>query len=220
MLEKNTIDFLKKLKNNNHRDWFEANRPKYEAARQDFLQLVELLLAHLSKTDKRFEELQAKQCIFRQNRDVRFSKDKSPYKTNFGASFSIGGKKSAMAGYYFHLDPVAGSFAGGGMWMPEAETLKKIRQEIDYDAKSFEKILNDKNFKQTYDCLSVEEKLKNPPKGYEANHPLIEQLKLKSFVATRKINNEDLLQKKLLPIIETCFSHLKPLIQFLNRTSE
>lgn len=219
MLEKNTIDFLKKLKKSNHRDWLEANRTSYEDAKNNFLSIVEKMIQHLSKSDSRYGELQAKQCVFRLHRDIRFSKDKSPYKTNFGASFSIGGKKSHYAGYYLHLDP-ENSFAGGGIWMPEADMLKKIRQEIDYNADEFLAILKHKTFVNTFGTLHQDDKLKNPPKGYDSENKVIEMLKLKSFTAMKGFTVEDVLNKKFPKEVAKTFDALEPLLSFLNRIYE
>jgi uncharacterized protein (TIGR02453 family) len=114
MLNKSTISFLKNLAKHNNRDWMQANRPAYEAARADFLQFTQQVLTGFAKHEPDLRPLQPKDCVFRQNRDVRFSADKSPYKINMGAAFSKGGKKSVLAGYYFHLGP-GKSFVGGGL---------------------------------------------------------------------------------------------------------
>jgi uncharacterized protein (TIGR02453 family) len=215
MLRKSTIDFLKSLKKNNNRDWFEANRGDYEAAKADFTTLVEHVLGELGKLDARFLELSAKDCMFRINRDVRFSKDKSPYKTNFGAGFTIGGKKSALGGFYVHVEPDHG-FIGGGLWMPQPDQLKKIRQEIDYSFHEFNKIIEDKTFKKTFGTLDMENALKNPPKGYEAENPAIEFIKLKSFVTGSPIQNNEWVEKGILTKISTSFKQLNPFISFIN----
>src|SRR5919202_883989 len=146
MLEPQTLRFLSGLKKNNNREWFEKHRPAYEAARIDFQNFVQLVINDLGRSDTGVAGLQARDCLFRINRDVRFSKDKSPYKTNFGASIKREGKKSVYAGYYFHLAP-GESFAGGGLWMPDAAAVKKVRQEIDYNTEEFYAILHNKKFK-------------------------------------------------------------------------
>jgi len=215
MLRKSTIDFLKSLKKNNNRDWFEANRADYEAAKADFTTLVEQILGELSKMDAQFLELSAKDCMFRINRDVRFSKDKSPYKTNFGAGFTVGGKKSALGGFYVHVEPDQG-FIGGGLWMPQPDQLKKIRQEIDYSFHEFNKIIENKAFKKTFGTLDMENALKNPPKGYEAENQAIEFIKLKSFVTGTSIQNNEWLEKGILTKISTSFKQLNPFILFIN----
>lgn len=216
MLQSSTLSFLKKLKKNNNKPWFDANKKEYELAKQDFINLVEDTLKELSKKDIRFGELEAKKCIFRINRDVRFSKDKSPYKTNFGASFIIGGKKSPLAGFYIHLEP-GNSFMGGGLWMPEPESLKKMRQEIDYNFKEFKTIVEGKAFKAHFGSLAMEDALKNPPKGYDAENPAIEYLKLKHYVTSRRYSDETLLDKGILKEISKSFNTILPLISFINR---
>ncbi|HVE60219.1 MAG TPA: DUF2461 domain-containing protein, partial [Chitinophagaceae bacterium] len=188
MLEAATLRFLSQLKKNNNRDWFEKHRPDYEAARLDFQNFIYLLIKDLGKTDPSIAGLNAKDCLFRINRDIRFSKNKLPYKTNMGASIKRGGKKSPFCGYYFHCEPGA-SFIGGGLWMPEAESLKKLRQEIDYNFEEFRNIINDKKFKSAYGDLYKGEdvSLATAPKGYEKDHPAISYLKLKCFIAETKL---------------------------------
>ena len=214
MLRNSTIDFLKKLKKNNSREWFEGHRQMYEEAREDFVELVAQILKSLSRRDARYAEIQPKHCIFRINRDVRFSHDKSPYKTNFGAAFSPQGKKSPGGGFYLHIEPSA-SFAGGGIWMPEAEQLRKIRQEIDYRAKDFKNIVEKKSFLDLFGGLDREAALKNPPKGYDSENPMIEYLKLKNFVTGHPIPDRELCSADLLKGLEKCFREMEPLMEFL-----
>ena len=219
MLRKSTIEFLNSLKKNNNRDWFEANRGDYEAAKADFTTLVELVLGELGKLDARFLELSAKDCMFRINRDVRFSKDKSPYKTNFGAGFTVGGKKSALGGFYVHVEPDHG-FIGGGMWMPQPDQLKKIRQEIDYNFEEFKIIVEAPKFQKIFGTLSTEHTLKTVPKGYASDNPAIEFLKMKSFVAFKKIDEKELLDKSFISNLSEWSIALTPFLDFLNRAIE
>ena len=139
MLEPQTLKFLTQLKNNNNKPWFDAHRAQYEAARIDFSNFIQLVIDAVQKTDTTITGLMSKDCMFRINRDIRFSNDKTPYKAHFGASIKRGGRKSPFTGYYFHLEPGA-SFVGGGMWMPEAPALKNMRQEIDYNWDEFNTI--------------------------------------------------------------------------------
>ena len=221
MLQASTIKFLKDLKKNNNKEWFDKNRKVYEAAKADFLLLVENVLKELSKKDASIAHLQAKDCVFRINRDVRFSKDKSPYKTNMGMSIAPKGKKGISAGYYFHVEP-GGCFMGGGLYQPMPEDVKKVRQEIDYCFDEFSKIVSSKKFKSVYDGLSMDEglKLSRPPKGYDENNPAIEFLKLKSFIAMTNVADKDLMDKNLTKKIVTSFEALQPMINFLNRAFE
>ena len=216
MIQPSTLQFLKTIKKNNNKEWFNKNRTKYENAKQDYLAFVTEVLLGLKLKDKTLHLLEPKQCVFRINRDVRFSKNKDPYKTNFGASFSKGGKKIDCAGYYFHLEPGA-SFIAGGYWMPMAPELKKIRQEIDYSFKEFKSILLAKKFKLNFGGLSESEKLARPPKGYEIDHPAIEYLKLKSFVVSMQISDKEVLDKNLVKKVISNFELLMPLIHFMNK---
>ena len=221
-METASIQFLKSLAKNNHKEWFDANRPKYEIAKADFTGLVTTVIAGTGKIDPAIAVLQPKECIFRINRDVRFSKDKSPYKPHFGASITRDGRKSIYAGYYVHIQPGNQSFIGGGIWMPEPDVLKKLRQEIDYCFDEFSSIINHKKFVAEYGApdRSAEYVLSRPPKGYEADNPAIEFIKLKSLVVSKLIPDEQLTQKDLAKQIVASFGVLQPLIAFINRALE
>ena len=194
---------------------------KYLSAKIDFENFIENLLEAVSAFDDDLKELQAKNCTFRINRDIRFSKDKTPYKTNMGASLNRGGKKSIFAGYYFHLEP-GKSFAGGGLWMPTAPELKKLRQEIDYCFPEFNKIITSSAFKTQYEGLEMNEghMLVNVPKGYDKENPASSFLKLKSFVATKKIPDALLTTSGLTKEVVLAFKALLPLVKFMNRSME
>lgn len=218
MLGPATIKFLKDLKKNNNKPWFDANRKQYETAKADFANFIQIVINQHGKKDASIKSIVAKDCMFRINRDVRFAKDKSPYKSNFGASINKGGRKGEnSAGYYFHLEP-GGSFTGGGIWMPMPEELKKVRQEIDYNFATFKKIIAAKNFKTIYGDLSknAEYTLSRVPKGYEADNPAAEYLKMKSFVAMIKISDASLTSKDLVKQTVAAFEALQPMIDFLN----
>ena len=217
MIASSTLRFLKSLSKNNNKPWFDANRPAYEAAKKDVAALTERIIAALSKKDPSVAHLTAKDCMFRINRDVRFSKNKSPYKTNMGAFINPGGKKAFTAGYYLHIEP-GGIFAGGGLYMPEPELLKKVRQEIDYNLPAFEAIIRHRKFKQVFEGLDERKEytLSRVPKGYEADNPAAPYLKLKSFVATATFEDAQAttpgFERKVLQAFET----LQPLNVFLN----
>ena len=221
MLEPQILKFLTQLKKNNNKAWFDAHRAQYEAARIDFSNFIQLVIDALQKTDTTISGLTAKDCQFRINRDVRFSKDKRPYKENFGAFICRGGKKSIYAGYYFHCAP-GNSFMGGGLWMPEAPNLKKIRQEIDYNWEEFQSILKNKNFKKIYGDLhkDADVSLSTVPKGYEKDNPGIAYLKLKSLIAETKVADEDLTKASLHKKTITAFEALQPLLNFINKALE
>lgn len=220
MIQPATLRFLKALTKNNHKDWFDQHRNEYETAKQNFRELVELLIREHGKKDSSIASLSSKDCMFRINRDVRFSKNKAPYKTNLGASIQAGGKKSLLAGYYFHLEPGEKSFVGGGLYMPEANQLQKVRQEIDYNWAEFTRILQAKPFIKTYGSLEKWEgmALIREPKGYEKDNPAIEILKLKSWVATAPLTDQQITQPDLPKTILQSFSVMQPLLVFLNRS--
>ena len=214
MIEKSTLKFLSDLKANNERDWFLAHKSDYEKAKSNFVSFVQNLIDEVAKFDKGIKGLEAKKCVFRINRDIRFSSDKSPYKSNMGASFSAGGKNSNIPGYYIHLEGNSG-FLAGGKWMPEANELAAIRQEIDYNSKEFKKILNAKDFTAFYGGLSEEDKLKTAPKGYPKDHPDLEILKLKSFIAVHNFNVKEICSDSFLKTCVTGCKALQPLNNFL-----
>jgi uncharacterized protein (TIGR02453 family) len=218
MLNKTTLQFLKSLQANNNKPWMDANRPAYENAKADWEQLVALVIAGLTKHEPLIADLLPKNCTFRMNRDVRFSKNKEPYKCNFGASIKVGGKKSNYAGWYFHAEPGA-NFFGGGFWMPEPIVLTKIRQEIDYDLPAFTKIINNKKFTAVYkNGLGSEASLVNVPKGYDAANPAAPYLKLKSFTAIASFTDAQLCSKDAVKIIVDGLVALHPFLQFINRS--
>lgn len=221
MLKPETLTFLTELAANNNKPWFDANRPAYDAAKADFLNLLTTVIAGLGAVDTEIAtaSLLPKSCIFRINRDVRFSKDKAPYKSNFAAWFNVGGKNSPAAGYYLHISPHE-SFVAGGMYMPEPAVLTRIRQEIDYNLSGFEIMLADPKFTAYFSELSRENTLSRPPKGYEANNPATEYLKLKSFTASHQLPIKLLTQKKLIDEIIGAFAGMQPLVAFLNRGLE
>lgn len=219
MLQSQTIQFLSDLKENNNKPWFDANRKTYEAAKKNFGETVETIIKGIGQFDRSFEEanLQVKDCIFRINRDVRFSKNKDPYKTNFGASFSKGGKKAHSAGYYLHIDPTE-CFLAGGIWMPETEDLKKIRNEIDYNFEEFSNILVAESFKKYFPTgLSREASTVRPPKGYDEHNPAIEFIKLKSFTVSSQILSQEALNPNFTTNILDGFKAMQPYIAFMNR---
>jgi uncharacterized protein (TIGR02453 family) len=221
MLEPQTLKFLSQLKKNNNKPWFDAHRPQYEAARIDFSNFIQLLIDALQKSDTTITGITAKDSQFRINRDVRFSKDKRPYKDNFGAFIARGGKKSMYAGYYFHLAP-GNSFIGGGLWQPEPANLKKVRQEIDYNWEEFQSIVKNKTFKKIFGDLYKGEdmSLKRMPKGYAEDHPAISYLKLQSLIAEQKIADEELTKTTLHKKSLAAFQALQPLLNFINRSLE
>lgn len=219
MLQPSTLKFLKDLKKNNNKPWFDANRKRYEEAKADFAGFIQQVIDGFGKKDKTIASIKAKDCLFRINRDIRFSKDKSPYKTNFGASINKDGRKAfSSAGYYFHLEP-GQCFLGGGIYHPMPEALNKIRQEIDYSFDEFKKILSAKKFKTIYGDLdrSHDFVMSRLPKGYEPDNPAAGYLKFKSYLTITEFKDSELTSKTLLKKTTDAFETLKPLIDFLNR---
>lgn len=218
MLQPSTLEFFRELRQNNHKEWFDQNRKRYDKVKADYIHLAGCILEEMKKEDETLDILSAKDCTFRINKDIRFSKDKTPYKTNLGIALHPYGKKMQLAAYYIHIEE-GQSFVGGGLWMPEAPLLAKVRKEINYFYQDLEGILGDPNFKKMYGEMDVDpgQKLSRPPKGYEAENPAIEFLKLKSFTASRKIPDNLLTSEKLIPYLKESLIALKPMISFINR---
>lgn len=217
MLQAATLQFLKGLKINNNKEWFEKHRADYETAKEDFTSMVENIISATAKFDVPIGLLKPKECTFRINRDIRFSKVKIPYKTNLAASLSRGGKKAMIAGYYLHCEP-GQSFVAGGFYMPMAPELAKLRQEIDYGFDEWKKIIHYKKFKTLFPTgVQGTDSLIRPPKGYDENNPAIDFLKMKGFIVTHRLSDAQLTDKKAVKEIVNSFAVMKPLIDFLNR---
>lgn len=212
------LKFLSQLAENNSKEWMDANKKWYQDTRAEFLEDVEVFLKQLSELEPEFSTFKPKECVFRQNRDIRFSANKNPYKLNFGAYFSPGGKKSDGPGYYVQVQP-GNSFFGGGIWMPPSDVLKKIRKEIDYSGAELEKIESESEFKKLFGEISGE-KLKTSPRDYEADHPYIEYLKLKSFTVTRPISDKDVDSGNYINLAMEGFRKMKPFNDFLSQAIE
>ena len=218
MLDTTTFTFLKKLSANNNKAWMDEHRNDYEKARNNFIEFVKEMIIELSAIDNSLSALNAKDCIFRINRDIRFSKDKRPYKNNFAAYFNKGGKKGPGAGYYLHAEP-GKCFMACGVWMPEPKMLADIRQEIDYNYKEFESILKGKKFKTNFESgLDESDILSRPPKGYEADNPAVGYLKLKSFIVRKDLSEKDFTKPNSEKDFAKVFQTAKPMIDFINRS--
>jgi uncharacterized protein (TIGR02453 family) len=215
MAREKLIPFLKKVKTNNNKEWFDKNRPEYEMVREELIELFADIVKKVGKFDTTVASTDARKALFRINRDIRFSKDKSPYKTNMGAYMADGGKKSPKGGYYLHLEP-GGCFLAGGVWMPEPEHLKKIRQEIDYNGKELEKIMKAKDFKAFFDGLSEEAKLTKVPKDFDPESPFAEYLKLKSFIVVHSFPDKQLSDPTFSDYCTKVFKAIHPFNKFLN----
>jgi uncharacterized protein (TIGR02453 family) len=218
MITKEALQFFEDLVANNNTEWMHANKKRYENFKKDYHQYIATLLSEIKPLDKSLEPLEVKNCTFRINRDIRFSKDKSPYKTNIGAWFTQNKNRKNSPGYYIHFEK-GNSFIAGGVWCPEPEELKKIRKEIEFFHDDLEKIVNDKTFKKEFVALSREENnvLKNAPKGFEPTHPAIEFLKLKSYTASQRIDDKLFTEADFSKKIAQKLIALKPMNDFLNR---
>lgn len=218
MLQPATLHFLRDLAVHNTKDWFDAHRADYDMARRDFEVFVDALRAALLPIIPQLEGQRAKDLTFRIFRDVRFSKDKTPYKGNFGAYFSRAGKKAPDAGYYLHLEPDK-AFLAAGLWMPEGPLLKAVRQEIDYNHDEFRGIIQEKKYKKIFPNLEGES-LKTPPQGYAADHPAVDYLKRKSFIASAPVPDDVFTGKDAVKKCTAIFNIGKPLVDFLNRAMD
>lgn len=211
----NILKFLKDLSKHNNREWFEKNKPRYLALKEEFELFVADLLKEMIKFDGSLSGLDPKKLTFRIYRDVRFSKDKTPYKKNMSAAFSSVGKGMAVPGYYFQLEPGNQSFVAVGLFMPVPENLTKIRQEIDYSGDQLLKIFAERKFKKHYSKFWDEDKLKTAPKGYAKDHPHVEWLKLKSFIVTHEFRDSEVTEKKFAKKLLEVMRSAKPLNLFL-----
>ncbi|HMY23162.1 MAG TPA: DUF2461 domain-containing protein [Chitinophagales bacterium] len=215
MLTKHTLQFLEELSHNNTKSWFEQHRNRYTQAQSEIKSFIEIWLNEFGKIDESIAHLDPKKCIFRIHRDVRFSANKNPYKTNLGAYLYKGDKQANYAGYYLHIEP-GNCFFAAGNYMPMPEQLAKIRQEIDYNLHDFQKILQQKQFKEIFGNISSENKLKRAPKGYDEDNKAIEFLKLKSFVVSTKLSDEEICAKSMQTSIIQLSKTVKPFVDFLN----
>lgn len=208
------LKFLQTLSKKNDRGWFEKNKDDYLQAKEEFELFVEKVLEELIKFNRSLAGLNPKKLPFRIYRDVRFSKDKRPYKTNMGAGFSPNGKLVQEPGYYLHIQP-GGSFVAGGIYMPDPVNLRKIRQEIDYNGEKLEKILKEKKFKKWFKGFSEFDKLKTVPKGYAKDHPRLDWLKHKTFIVSHAFTDAEVKDKNFLKKITEASKTMKPLIEYL-----
>jgi uncharacterized protein (TIGR02453 family) len=210
------FDFLKELKINNNREWFQEHKAEYQAAKTAFESFINDLIPRIRDFDPSIDMVTARDCAFRIYRDVRFSGDKSPYKTNMGAYIARGGKGSPMAGYYVHMEPGA-SFLAGGLYMPQPDVLKRVRQEIYFQWDEFRSILYDKKFSGVFGLMDDEQKLKKPPRDFPADFPGIDILKFKSFAVMHPVDDERAQSDDYLDYAAGVFGVLHPLNVFFNR---
>lgn len=221
MITKEALQFLADLIANNNTEWMHANKKRYENYKKDYHAFIASLLDEMKKLDPTLEPLEVKNCTFRINRDIRFSKDKSPYKTNMGAWFTQNKFQKNSPGYYVHFEK-GNSFIAGGVWCPEPNQLKQIRKEIEFFHDDLEAIVSDATFKTTFGDLDRDENnvLKKAPKDFDPNHPAIEFLKLKSFTVSQKIDDKLFTDKDFSKTIAQKLILMKPMNDFLRRALE
>ena len=217
MIESSTLKFLKDLRKNNNKTWFDGHRDLYDAAKEDIILLAGRLIKGIASFDPPIANLQPKDCTFRINRDIRFSKDKTPYKSNMACYFNKAGKKGNGAGYYVHIEP-GNSFVAGGIWLPGGLELASIRQEIDYGFNEWKNIVDKASFKKQFPVgFADNEMLTRPPKGYDENNPAIDFIKMKSFVIRKSFSDKEVQGGLFAKDVVKTFQQMYPLVSFLNK---
>lgn len=212
MISKSGFEFLQKLKKNNHRDWFNTNKPTFQKEQEQVEQFAEALLRELNRHDE-IETPSGKKSLHRIYRDIRFSGDKTPYKTNWSGNFRRA-TKYRRGGYYFHLEP-GNSYLAGGFWAPNPQDIKRIRDEIAFDAEPLRKILKSKTFVATFGALQGEQ-LKTAPKGFDADHEAIDLLRYKQFLLIRRFSDKEVLSQQFLKEAGTTFKNMRPFFDYMS----
>lgn len=210
-IQSSNLEFLKLVKKNNNRDWFNAHKERYLKEQADIIDFADALLVEMNKHDV-IETASGKKSLHRIYRDTRFSKEKIPYKTNWSGSFKRATKKR-RGGYYFHIES-GNSFVAGGFWGPEPQDLKRIRDEFAYDAVAFRKLLKNKNFIKTFGALKGEQ-IKTTPKGFEANSPAIDLLRYKQFILIKKFTDKEVLSATFVKQVNDTFRAMRPFLDYM-----
>jgi len=215
-IKNHTIEFLSDIKSNNNKDWFIKNHSRYLAARDNFESFVQEIINRITDFDPIIRGLEVKSCVYRFNRDIRFSNDKSLYKTHFGAYIVRGGKKNGdkFAGYYIHIEPGKCILAGGA-YIPPAPWLNVIREKIDEEPDRLINIINSKDFKKYFGKIEGDQ-LKKAPKGYPSDHPHIDLLRYKSYLVVNEVADELVLSENYFNHAMNVIKAMKPLNDFLN----
>jgi len=213
-ISKSNYEFLKKLKQNNNRDWFNTHKDEYLKQHQNTIDFADAVLHEMNKIDN-IETPTGKKSLYRIYRDVRFSKDKSPYKINWS-----GGLKRATSalrgGYYFHLQP-GNTMVGGGFWGPNKDDLQRIREDIAYDANPLRKIINSKSFKETFGTLDGEQ-LKTCPKGFDKEHPDVDLLRYKQFIISKNFTDNEALSPDFYKKVSDTFKKMRPFFDYMSES--
>lgn len=209
------FEFLSLLEQHNNREWFNAHKDQYDSVKAEISDFTVRLIEKISTFDVSIRRETPKTSIFRIYRDIRFSPDKTPYKTHFGIYVAPGGKSGPFAGYYLHLQNNA-SNVSGGLWCPDSSNLKKIREEIYYEPEPFHSIVTDPIFKKRFGSLQNLQKLTRPPKNYPADFPYLDYLKHRHFIVSSPFSNEEVLSPSFIDVCTSYFETMFPLVKYLN----
>lgn len=208
MISKAELDFLSELEKNNNRDWFTENKKRFENHQKVIKSFFQEINEEFGKQDS-IEKMQ----IHRIYRDIRFSKDKTPYKINFSVSFDRT-KPHLRGGYYLHIQP-GGSFVGGGFWEPNAEDLNRIRKEFEMDDEEIRAIIADENFKKYFGELKGEE-LKTAPKGFDKTHPAIDLIRKKQYLISRSFTDKEVTSENFKTEVLATFKAMRPFFDYMS----
>jgi uncharacterized protein (TIGR02453 family) len=210
------LEFLAQLKVNNNREWFQENKKWYDDSKKEVESFVSEIITTLSAIDPALQTPPMKDCMFRIFRDVRFGADKSPYKTNFGAFIAHGGRKSSYPGYYFHFEP-GESMLAGGVYQPQPDTLKLLRNEVYFHSTELKSILEKPSFKTIFNQLGDFDKMKKAPKDFPADFPDIDLLKYRSYIVSQQIPDKIVTSVNYQKTVLEMVRELQPFMAFLNR---
>ncbi|MDG1332609.1 MAG: DUF2461 domain-containing protein [Crocinitomicaceae bacterium] len=212
-IKASNFKFLKDLQKNNNRDWFTENKKRYTGEHEEIIEFADALLAKMNEHDA-IETPTGKKSLYRIYRDVRFSKDKSPYKTHWSGGF----KRATAArrgGYYFHIQPGGQSFIGGGFWGPNKDDLQRIREEIATDATEMREIITDPTFVSTFGSLDGDQ-LKTAPKGFDKEHPNVDLLRYKQFIFGRNFADKEVQSTDFLELANSTFKAMRPFFDYMS----
>jgi len=212
VIKKGSIDFLKTLSKNNNRDWFNKHKDKYIEAHNNIIAFADALLSEMNKHDK-IETRSGKESLFRIYKDVRFSKDKTPYNTHWNGAFKRATKK-LRGGYYFKIKP-GGSFLEGGFWGPEQNDMKRIRQDIELNYKDWKKLLADKTLLKTFGKM-IGEQVSSAPRGYAKDHPAIDLLRYKQFLFKHEFTDKEVCSPDFLYKVNDVFKKMRPFFNYMS----
>lgn len=211
-ISKSNLDFLNKLAKNNNREWFTENKSLYESNRLDIIDFADDVLQRL-KTHDNIDTVSGKKALYRVYRDVRFSKDKTPYKTNYSASFSRA-TKLLRGGYYIHIES-GNSFLGGGFWGPSSSDLKLVRNNILEFGDELKEIISSDSFVNNFGALEGDQ-LKTAPKGFDKHHKQIELLRYKQFLAVKRFTDKEVLSKNFAEVVNDGFKAMRPFFDYMS----